>query len=151
YTVHSPVQTTRKLWQKYRDKAAQLAPAESRFAIDRTLPVRQVQDHPIYAGMIETLDQAVGRVLEAIEAQGIADKTSVVFTSDNGGVASGDAYSTSNRPLRGGKGRQWEGGLRVPYYVHVPGLTAAGGETKVPVTGADFYPTLIELAGLPAR
>ncbi len=151
YTVHSPVQTTRELWQKYRDKAAQLEPAESRFAVDRTLPVRQVQDHPIYAGMIETLDQAVGRVLEAIEAQGIADRTIVVFTSDNGGVASGDAYSTSNRPLRGGKGRQWEGGLRVPYYVHVPGLTAAGAETDVPVTGADFYPTLVELAGLPSR
>ncbi len=150
YTVHGPVQTTRELWQKYRDKAAGRATGE-RFQIDRTLPVRQVQDHPIYAGMIETLDQAVGRVLEAIEAQGIADRTIVVFTSDNGGVASGDAYSTSNQPLRGGKGRQWEGGLRVPFYLHVPGLTAAGAETDVPATGADFYPTLVELAGLTAR
>lgn len=150
YSVHGPVQTTRELWQKYRDKAAAQT-TQNRFEIDRTLPVRQVQDHPIYAGMIETLDQAVGRVLEAIEAQGIADKTIVVFTSDNGGVASGDAYSTSNRPLRGGKGRQWEGGLRVPFYLHVPGLTTTGAETDVPATGADFYPTLLELAGLTPR
>lgn len=151
YAVHSPVQTTRELWQKYRDKAAKMPPRESRFEIDRTLPVRLVQDHPVYAGMIETMDTAVGRVLQAIEDHGIADRTVVIFTSDNGGVASGDAYATSNAPLRVGKGRQWEGGLRVPYYIHVPGMTDAGGETDVPATGADFYPTLLELAGLPAR
>lgn len=151
YAVHSPVQTTKELWKKYRDKAAKMPPIESRFEIDRTLPVRMVQDHPIYAGMIETMDQAVGRVLEAIEAQGVADRTIVVFTSDNGGVASGDAFATSNLPLRTGKGRQWEGGIRVPYYIHVPGLTDAGIESSVPVSGADFYPTLVDLVGLPLR
>ncbi len=149
YDVHGPVQTTRSLWQKYRDKGAKLPPRDSRFEIDRTLPVRTVQDHPIYAGMMETLDDAVGRVLDAIDAHGIADQTVVIFTSDNGGVASGDAYSTCNHPLRGGKGRQWEGGIRVPYYIHVPGVTSPGGQSNVPVTGADFYPTLLELAGLP--
>ncbi len=151
YTVHSPLQTTEELWKKYRDKAARMPPRESRFEIDRTLPVRTVQDNPIYAGMIETMDVAVGRVLDAIEAQGIADRTVVIFTSDNGGVASGDAYATSNRPLRVGKGRQWEGGLRVPYYIHVPGLTDGGLVSDVPVTGADFYPTMLELAGLTLR
>jgi arylsulfatase A-like enzyme len=151
YTVHSPVQTTPELWKKYRDKAQQHPPRDSRFQIDRTLPVRQVQDHPIYAGMIETMDEAVGRVLQAIEAQGIAENTVVIYTSDNGGVSSGDAYSTHNAPLRGGKGRQWEGGLRVPFYVHVPGVTDQGLQSDVPVTGADLYPTMLELAGLPVR
>jgi len=151
YTVHGPVQTTRQLWQKYRDKAAAIDAPASRFEIDRTLPVRVVQDHPIYAGMVETMDVAVGRVLDAIKDQGIADHTIVVFTSDNGGVASGDAFCTSNLPLRTGKGRQWEGGLRVPYYIHVPGVTDQGIQSDTPVTGADFYPTLTELAGLPAR
>jgi len=89
--------------------------------------------------------------MAAIEAQGIADRTIVVFTSDNGGVASGDAFATSNLPLRTGKGRQWEGGIRVPYYIHVPGMTDQGLESNVPVTGADFYPTLIDLVGLPLR
>jgi arylsulfatase A-like enzyme len=151
YAVHAPVQTTEELWQKYRDKAAKMPPVHSRFEIDRTMPVRMVQDHPVYAGMIETMDDAVGRVMAAIEAQGIADRTIVVFTSDNGGVASGDAFATSNLPLRTGKGRQWEGGIRVPYYIHVPGMTDQGLESKVPVTGADFYPTLVDLAGLPLR
>jgi arylsulfatase A-like enzyme len=151
YAVHSPVQTTRELWRKYRDKAEAMGLADSRFEIDRTLPVRMVQDHPIYAGMIETMDKGVGRVFAAIEERGVADQTIVIFTSDNGGVASGDAYATSNRPLRTGKGRQWEGGLRVPYYLHVPGVTDRGMRSDVPVTGADLYPTLLELAGLPLR
>lgn len=151
YTVHSPLQTTPELWRRYRDKAVAMGLAQSRFEIDRTLPVRMLQDHPVYAGMIETMDTAVGRVVDAIEAHGIDDRTMIVFTSDNGGVASGDAYATSNRPLRTGKGRQWEGGLRVPYYLRVPGVTDGGMETEVPATGADFYPTLLELAGLPPR
>jgi len=151
YAVHSPIQTTQELWQKYRDKAAKLPPVQSRFEIDRTLPVRMVQDNPIYAGMIETMDDAVGRVIAAIEAQGIADRTIIVFTSDNGGVASGDAFATSNLPLRTGKGRQWEGGIRVPYYIHVPGMTDDGLQSDVPVSGADLYPTLVDLAGLPLR
>ncbi|TVQ02267.1 MAG: sulfatase [Planctomycetaceae bacterium] len=151
YAVHSPLQTTPELWKKYRDKAAARAAPSARFEIDRTLPVRIVQDNPIYAGMMETVDTAVGRVLSALQERGIADRTIVVFTSDNGGVASGDAYATSNRPLRTGKGRQWEGGLRVPFLIRVPGLTDGGGQSEVPVTGADFYPTLLELAGLPLR
>lgn len=149
YAVHSPLQTTPELWKKYRDKAAARSAPASRFQIDRTLPVRTVQDNPIYAGMIETVDTAVGAVLRALEDRGVANRTIVIFTSDNGGVASGDAYATSNRPLRTGKGRQWEGGLRVPFLIRVPGLTDGGGQTEVPATGADFFPTLLELAGLP--
>jgi arylsulfatase A-like enzyme len=151
YAVHSPIQTTSELWRKYRDKATAQPAPEARFEIDRTLPVRKVQDNPIYGGMIETLDTAVGNVLRAITARGIAERTIIIFTSDNGGVSSGDAYATSNLPLRGGKGRQWEGGLRVPFLILVPGLTEAGGDIDAPVTGADFYPTLLELAGLQPR
>ena len=70
------------------------------------------------------------------------DKTIVVFTSDNGGVSAGDAKSTSNLPLRGGKGRQWEGGIREPYYIQGAGRTHPGSVCEVPVSGIDFYPTL---------
>jgi arylsulfatase A-like enzyme len=151
YAVHAPLETTEALWRKYRDKAAKQEAPEARFKIDRTLPVRQVQDEPVYAGMVETMDTAVGLVMQAIEDAGIADNTIVCFTSDNGGVVSGDAYATSMLPYRGGKGRQWEGGIREPFYIIAPGITKAGSTTAVPATGADFYPTLLELAGLPLR
>ncbi|MBT8043993.1 MAG: sulfatase-like hydrolase/transferase, partial [Verrucomicrobiae bacterium] len=79
----------------------------------------------------------------------LADQTVVIFTSDNGGVSSGDAFSTSCLPLRGGKGRQWEGGIRQPYYIKAPGVTKNNTRCATPVSGADFFPTLLELAGLP--
>jgi arylsulfatase A-like enzyme len=149
YSVHGPIQTSEELWQKYQKKAKGGAGTEKRFIFDRTKGVRQVQDNPIYAGMVESMDTAIGVVLDKLDALGLADNTVVIFTSDNGGVSSGDAFSTSNLPYRGGKGRQWEGGIREPYYVRVPGLTKAGSTTPVPATGTDFYPTILELAGLP--
>jgi arylsulfatase A-like enzyme len=149
YSVHGPIQTRRELWAKYRHKAVAAGPPESRFLFDRVMPVRQVQDCPIYAGMIESMDDAVGLVLDALKRNGLQDKTIVVFTSDNGGVSAGDAKSTSNLPLRGGKGRQWEGGIREPYYIKAPGVTRPGSTCDVPVSGIDFYPTLLELAGVP--
>lgn len=148
YSVHGPIQTTPELWKKYRDKAADAGLAESRFEFDRRLAVRQVQDCPIYAGMIEAMDEAVGIVLDKLKETGLSEKTIVCFTSDNGGVSSGDAFSTSNLPLRGGKGRQWEGGIREPFYIHVPGVTKPGARSSVPVSGIDWYPTLLELAGV---
>ncbi|MEM6470406.1 MAG: sulfatase [Planctomycetota bacterium] len=151
YSVHGPVQTTKPLWDKYRAIASQIAWKEDRFSIDRTMPVRQVQDHPIYAGMVEIVDTAIGRVLDRLESLGLTDNTIVVFTSDNGGVSSGDAYSTCNLPFRGGKGRQWEGGIREPFYISFPKRIPAGSTSDVPVTGADLYPTLLDLCGLPLR
>ncbi len=153
YTVHGPIQTTEALYKKYRDKADMMGLTENRtrFKFDRRLAVRQVQDNPIYAGMVETLDTAVGIVLDKLRETGLDRNTVVVFTSDNGGVSSGDAFSTSLLPFRGGKGRQWEGGIREPFIIHVPGMTSSGSSTQVPAIGMDFYPTLLELAGLPLK
>jgi arylsulfatase A-like enzyme len=149
YSVHGPIQTTPELWAKYRAKALRGELPERRFIFDRRMPVRQVQDCPIYAGMIESTDQAVGLVLDALERNGLENETIVCFTSDNGGVSAGDAKSTSNLPLRGGKGRQWEGGIREPFYVKAPHVTQPGSTCDVPVSGIDFYPTLLALAGIP--
>lgn len=151
YSVHGPIQTTEDLWTKYQKKAKGGEGTDERFIFDRTKAVRQVQDNPIYAGMIESMDDAIGIVLDKLDALGLAENTVVIFTSDNGGVSSGDAFSTSNLPYRGGKGRQWEGGIREPYYVRAPGVTKAGSTTEVPATGTDFYPTILELAGLPLQ
>lgn len=148
YSVHSPIQTTKELWTKYQRKAAAGGKVTERFTNDRTLPVRVVQDCPIYAGMMEAVDEAVGRVIATIKAQNLENETIIVFTGDNGGVTSGDAFATAALPLRGGKGRQWEGGIRAPYYIKVPGLTKAGNTSDTPVTGTDFFPTLLDLAGL---
>ena len=150
YSVHAPMQSTKELWRKYQDKASHNPTPDHRFIVDRTSPVRQVQDHPVYAGMIESMDDAVGRVLETLDRLGLADNTIVVFTSDNGGVSAGDAKATSNLPLRGGKGRQWEGGIKEPYYIKAPGTTNPGSTNATHVTGTDFFPTLLELAGIDA-
>ncbi len=148
YSVHGPIQTRLDLWRKYREKALAMGTTDERFMFDRRLNVRQVQDCPIYAGMVESMDDAVGIVLEKLDELGLAENTIVVFTSDNGGVSSGDDFATSNLPLRGGKGRQWEGGIREPFYIKAPGVTQAGMLSPVPVNGIDFYPTLLELAGV---
>lgn len=148
YAVHSPIQTTREKWAKYRQKAEDQGIAPKGFEMAHFLPVRQVQDNPVYAGLVEAMDDAVGTVLEALDALELSDNTIVIFTSDNGGVAAGDAFATSNLPLRGGKGYQYEGGIREPYFIKVPGLTKGGASNPTPVTGTDFYPTLLDLAGL---
>ena len=111
------------------------------------MPVRQVQDNPIYGGMIESMDNGVGIVLDKLKELGLDKNTVIIFTSDNGGVSSGDHYATSNLPFRGGKGRQWEGGIREPYYIKVPGMGNAE-TSNVPVIGTDFFPTVLELAGI---
>jgi len=150
YSVHGPIQCSESRFKKYQAKAETLglvARTDPRFLLDRTQEVRQVQDHPIYAGMMEAMDDSVGFVLKAIEKSGVAENTVVIFTSDNGGVSSGDGYATSCLPMRGGKGRQWEGGIRQPYYISWPGVTI-GGTTQVLATGMDFYPTILEMAGI---
>lgn len=149
YAVHAPIETTQAQWAKYRAKAAAAGLAPEGYALENRLPIRRVQDNPVYAGLVSATDEAVGTVLDALERAGIADHTIVVFTSDNGGVASGDNYATSNLPLRGGKGYQWEGGIREPYLIYAPMLRGAVSAVDAPVTGTDFFPTLLELAGLP--
>jgi arylsulfatase A-like enzyme len=149
YSVHGPIQTKQSLWEKYRVKAEQQPSPDHRFIIDRTTPVRQVQDNPLYAGMVESMDDAVGTVLETLDRLKLTDRTVIVFTSDNGGVSAGDGKATSNLPLRGGKGRQWEGGIREPYYIRWN--EAAVRESEVLATGTDFYPTLLEICGIPTH
>lgn len=151
YAVHGAIETTDQKWKKYRDKAEEQGIANTGFKMERVLPIRTVQDNPVYAGLVESMDDAVGLVLETLKSQGLENNTIVIFTSDNGGVASGDSFSTSNLPLRGGKGYQWEGGIREPFVIKVPWLTNGGSTNGTPVTGTDFYPTILDLAGVELR
>jgi len=146
YAVHGPIQTTAEKWDKYQSKVKAKGIDNNGFEMERVLPIRKKQDNPVYAGLIETMDDAVGIVLSKLRELGIDKNTIVVFTSDNGGVASGDSYSTSNAPLRGGKGYQWEGGIKEPFLIFVPNKAPKVVET--PVIGMDFYPTLLALTGI---
>jgi arylsulfatase A-like enzyme len=151
YAVHAPIQTTKTKWNKYRNKADSLGIAKTGYTMERVLPIRDVQDNPIYGGLVESMDDAVGIVLNALKENGLEKNTIVVFTSDNGGVASGDNYATSNLPLRGGKGYQWEGGIREPFFIKVPWLENKVAQTNFPVISTDFYPTLLDLANIPLQ
>jgi arylsulfatase A len=102
------------------------------------------QKNPVYAAMVASLDENVGRLLRKLDDLGLADKTLVIFTSDNGGYGS----KTSNLPLRGAKSTPYEGGLRVPAFVRWPGKVKAGSRSDTPLITSDFYPTILEAAGV---
>ena len=110
-----------------------------------------IHKNPIYAAMVASMDQSVGRVLERLDRLGIADQTLVIFTSDNGGLTQRygkhDGF-TENLPLRRGKGSAYEGGVRVPTIIRWPGVTPPGSTCDQPIMTIDYYPTILEIAGV---
>ena len=151
YAVHTPLQTKPELRKKYEAKRAALPEQTGpHFAPEEPRRARQVQDHAVYAGMVESLDTSVGRVLRALDEAGLRENTIVVFTSDNGGLSTSEGSPTSNLPLRAGKGWLYEGGIREPLIVRWPGRVAGNATCEVPVISNDCYPTLLEACGLDA-
>ena len=106
--------------------------------------------NPGYAAMVQTLDENVGRVLAKLKQRRLADHTLVIFASDNGGYVNTNRglQVTDNSPLRSGKGSLYEGGIRVPLIVRMPGVTPPGATCDEPVICTDFFPTILELCGL---
>lgn len=161
YTVHTPLRAPAELIEKYAAKAGvevgtpaspeDFGDEEQVWPRDEPRRVREVQNHAVYAAMVETLDTSVGRILDRLDALDLAENTIVVFFSDNGGLSTAEGSPTSNLPLRGGKGWLYEGGIREPMIVRWPAVAAAGGVTSAPVISTDFYPTLLEAAGVDAR
>lgn len=151
YSVHTPLMARPDLQAKYAEKAKRLEATGPAWLPEGTRQVRQVQNHAVYAGMVEAMDSAVGKVLDALDRLRLAERTVVVFMSDNGGLSTSEGSPTSNVPLRAGKGWMYEGGIREPMIVRWPGVTRPGSACDQPVTSTDFYPTLLEIAGLPAR
>lgn len=151
YAPHGPIQSTPEKWKRYRDKAEEMGIAKTGFEMGKYLPIRMVQDNPVYAGLVELMDDAVGHLLDSLEEMGLDENTIIIFTSDHGGVSSGDAFATSNLPLREGKGSTLEGGLRVPLFIKAPNVTRPGSISETPVTLADIYPTVLDLIGAPLR
>ena len=151
YAVHNPQQAKPELIEKYRQKLKQEpGTSEPEFVQEGDHKNRAIQNQPVYAAMIQSLDESVGRVMEAIEREGLSQQTVVVFFSDNGGVSTAEGFPTSNLPLRAGKGWNYEGGIREPLIVKWPGAITPGATCDQPVISNDFFPTLLEMAGLAA-
>ncbi|MCU0872549.1 MAG: sulfatase-like hydrolase/transferase [Pirellulaceae bacterium] len=146
YSVHTPLMAREDLKQKYEEKRQRLG-LKAQWGREGERDVRLVQEHAVYAGMVEAMDLAVGKVLAKLDELGLRDNTLVVFTSDNGGLSTSEGWPTSNLPLRGGKGWLYEGGVREPLLVRWPRVVKAGAVIGTPVSSPDFFPTLLEAAG----
>jgi arylsulfatase A-like enzyme len=159
YSVHTPLMAPRELVEKYQDKAERLGLNAAKIFGDeeqvwpdaKPRQVRILQTHATYAAMIESMDTAVGKVLQTLDDLGLADNTIVCLTSDNGGLSTSEGSPTSNLPLRGGKGWLYEGGIREAFMIRAPGVTEPGSTCDSPVMSIDFYPTLAELSGAETR
>jgi arylsulfatase A-like enzyme len=127
YAVHTPIQPVNELLPKYEIK-----------------PEWNGQNNAEYATMVENLDLQIGRLVHELKVSGKLENTFILFTSDNGG----HYRITKQWPLRSGKGSYYEGGIREPMFVRWPGKVKAGSKTDTPVTNLDFYPTILEVAGI---
>ncbi|MCB1703635.1 MAG: sulfatase-like hydrolase/transferase [Halioglobus sp.] len=150
---HTPLDAPQELQDKYRDINTDLAPARARQTDNtRRLSRLMLQDsaRPMYAAVVDAMDQAIGQVLATLDSEALADNTIVLFFSDNGGAA----YSVGgadNAPLRGGKGETFEGGIRVVSIMRWPGHIPAGEKMTDIMTVMDVFPTLAEAAGVEPR
>ena len=160
YSVHTPIQAKADRIARYEQKARDVGLDQlETFSEDEFHPCehkkdqhvrrRLLQSDPVYAAMIDSLDENIGRVLDTLEATDKSDDTLILFTSDNGGLATSEGSPTCNAPLAEGKGWMYEGGTREPLFVRWPGAVAEGSECDTPISSPDIYPTLLEAAGLP--
>ena len=134
HTVHTPIQGKPEVVESYKQK------------------IKDGMNHgnEQYAAMVHSLDENVGRILDAIDDLGVADNTVVIFTSDNGGFINDfeGKQVTDNSPLCSGKGSLYEGGIRVPTIIRWPGVTKAGSVSSEPISSVDYYSTILSITGL---
>ena len=133
YAVHTPLEAKEEIAKRYQQRVR----------------AGQSHSHPVYAAMVESLDDSVGRILRKLDELRLAENTVVIFTSDNGGVV-GRRHITSNEPLREEKATLYEGGIRVPLVIRWPGKVKAGSVCDTPVHSIDHFATMAEVAGVTA-
>lgn len=155
YGVHTPFQAKQDIQNKYADKIKGLEYTGPEFiAKDGTTKMRH--DNAIYAAMIESVDESLGKIIETLKQQGIYEHTAIIFTSDHGGLSnrgedSKRALATSNLPLRAGKGHVYEGGIKVPFMVYWNGKVKAGSVSDQLTVNTDIFPTLLDMADIPLK
>ena len=135
YAVHIPLQAKAPLVEKYRNKLQRM----------KQEGIELPQKNAVYAAMLESVDDAIGRIIDTINTEKLAENTYIIFTSDNGGLLG----PTSNAPLRSEKGTPYEGGIRVPFIVWGPGRIKAGAQSDLPVITYDVFSTICDWADIP--
>ena len=155
YLVHEPLEGKPTLVKHFEEKLKGMPKMDvPDYESDYTGRVKLKQDLPVYAAMVTSVDESLDRIRQTLVELGYDKDTIIVLTSDNGGLSTTDVLgkrqvATSNKPLRTGKGWLYDGGMRVPLIVYWPGVTKAGTTTDRPVIGTDFFPTFLDMAGLP--
>lgn len=157
YAVHNPMQGKEKLIEHFKQRADSMGLSKIEpFTRQRSwitpsmsnnFKERTIQSNPVYAAMIYSVDENIGRVLLLLEELDIVENTIIIFTSDNGGLSTSEGSPTTNAPLRAGKGWLYEGGIRVPLIVRYPSKGKPGTIIKTPVSSVDYFSTIIDMTG----
>ncbi len=157
YAVHNPMQGKEVLVQKFSHKADSMGLIKTepftrekewiRKTMSDNFKERIIQSNPVYAAMIYSVDENIGKVLAELEDLDLEENTIIIFTSDNGGLSTSEGSPTCNSPLRAGKGWLYEGGIRVPLIIKIPGYKVRHKVISAPVSSIDFFPTIIDMTG----
>ena len=153
YAVHTPIEAKQEHIDYYSGKIASTDFGNLPEYIEEGSGVTKMrQDNPVYAGMIHSVDESLGSIMDALKELGIEKRTLILFTSDHGGLSNRGfntrTLATSNYPLRAGKGWLYDGGVKIPTIVKYPGVVKPGSESESVIINTDYFPTLLEAAGL---
>ncbi|MBH54574.1 MAG: arylsulfatase [Opitutaceae bacterium] len=153
YTVHTPIQGWDEFDAYFLEKKSKLPNGgKPKVRSEQNGNTLLTQSGHKYAAMVKALDNSVGRILDTLKVQGLDKDTVIVFSSDNGGLSTKTVPGpTSVLPLRAGKGWCYEGGIRVPLLIRSPSIDTSNTTIDTPVISMDYFPTILDLAGLPAR
>jgi len=158
YSVHTPLIGRKDLIKKYNEKLKKRGEKRSDLDFERVTTaskksgkLRVTQNHAVYAAMVDAMDQAVGKVVKGLKDNGVWENTIIVFTSDNGGLSTSEGSPTSNKPLNGGKGWVYEGGIREPWIIRYPGVTKDGSISQELISSIDLFPTIAKAVGYESK
>ena len=157
YAVHNPMQGKEELIKRFQAKADSMGLSDKqpfttekdwiKLAPKGDFKERIIQSNAVYAAMIYSVDENIGRLFDKLKQLHIEKNTIIIFTSDNGGLSTAEGSPTTNIPLRGGKGWLYEGGIRVPLIIKSPFDGKAGSVISTPVSSIDYFSTLAEMTG----
>jgi arylsulfatase A-like enzyme len=153
YTVHTPIQASKRHLERFEKKLAGLNMQETRQKIEGNGITTLDQLNPKYASMVYAMDENIGRLITSLKERGLFENTTIIFTSDNGGLSTlNQKYKsiapTAILPLRAGKGWLYEGGIRVPLLIKPANYKVKKKISVEPVIGYDFFPTILSMAGI---
>ncbi|MDX1284236.1 MAG: sulfatase, partial [Draconibacterium sp.] len=156
YAVHTPIQAKPDRIKYYQKKLEKLSFEGEPYVFGPDGRAKMWQDNAVYAAMVESMDESLGRIISKLKELGLYNNTIVIFTSDHGGLSNSGLKSkrelaTTNKPLRAGKGHIYEGGIKVPVFVRWPGVADKISKTDAIITGMDYYPSILEMCELPLQ